>query len=138
MEEHGFNLLQAVYHRSLNFSKFSSLDIVLKSSCVGSAFVRPYWPRYLQATRSKVVTTVIGSNYSDVACRLKCGHPSLMTVPGDLLDSFSDSHKQVPNIEAIFRFDKNKANISTFICSYLLCMEFSRVDIFVHYCGRGI
>ena len=108
MEEHGFNLLQAVYHRSLNFSKFSSLDIVLKSSCVGSAFVRPYWPRYLQATRSKVVTTVIGSNYSDVACRLKCGHPSLMTVPGDLLDSFSDSHKQVPNIEAIFRFDKNK------------------------------
>ena len=36
------------------------------------------------------------------------------------------------------RFDRNKANISTFICSYLLCMEFSRVDIFVHYCGRGI
>ena len=63
MEEYAFNLLEAVYHRSLNFALKSSFDLVIKCESLQSSFIRPFNPMYLLYAKLPVTTRVVGSNY---------------------------------------------------------------------------
>ena len=113
MEENSFSLLEAVYHRSLNFHHVTCFDIILKSDSLQAAFVHKYHPPYLLAARLPVKSNIIGGNYRSAGKILKCGQPEPIFETGSPLEIFQSTHKQVPLIEALWRIDKRKG----FTCS---------------------
>ena len=108
MEEFSFSLLEAVYHRMLNFATVSSFAIILKSDSLHAAFVNSYNPHYLLASKLPTVTTVIGGKYREAAQLFKRGQDDPKFTIGSPLEIFSESHKQLSILEGIWRSDKNK------------------------------
>ena len=110
MTEHSFNLLEAVYHRSLNFGTKTSFCVILKCDSLHGAFVRPFHPNYLLAAKLPITTTVIGGDqeYRVVSQKIKGGlNEPIFDLPENL-DAFKDSHKLVTLLEAFWRADRSK------------------------------
>ena len=110
MTEHSFNLIEAVYHRSLNFDTTSSFSVILKCESLHGAFVRPFHPNYLLAAKLPVTTTVIGGDqdYRVVSQNIKGGHNEPIFDLPENCDAFQDSHKLVSLLEALWRADRTK------------------------------
>ena len=108
MEENSFSLLEAIYHRSLNFHHVTCFDFILKSDSLQAAFIHKYHPPYLLAARLPVKSNIIGGNYRSAGKNLKCGQPEPIFETGSPLEIFQSTHKQVPLIEALWRIDKRK------------------------------
>ena len=109
MEDYGFDLFQALYHRGLTFSQISSLEIVLRCEILLDAFVKPYNPTYLLAARSPVTTRFVGGKQVAEALRMICGPEEADFMPEDPLIKFQSTHKQVKLMEALWRYDGKKS-----------------------------
>jgi hypothetical protein len=108
IDSHGFTTFQAIYHRALAFSKVSSLEIVLRSEMMIDAFVKPYNPSFLLAAKSPVTSVFIGENQNAAILRIKCGQEQTKFSPGDPLEKYEGTHKQISLLEAIWRYDRHK------------------------------
>ena len=99
IDSYDMTLFQAVYHRSLTFSLGSTLEIIYRSCQILDAFVLPYNPSYLLAARSTVTSSFVGEKQLEAVNNLKCGPQSMDATPGEPIEKYEGSHKQVSLLE---------------------------------------
>lgn len=99
-----FNLLSAIYHRSISLSHEIGVEYVLMRPFLRDCFVLEYTPFILLASEARVETNVCGTKQKEAADNVT---QAVKVVPQEL-QSFSVDHREVTPEEAIWLIDPKK------------------------------